>query len=167
MWNFIFYYIFKIINYGCYYGQRTHVHKHTQTGVRVTDVWCEVISPYVNRKSRGKTRYREDILCLNAKLCLSFSLSCSYFLFFAPLKAPTLHLHLSSAACCCAFVRVGGTMWVCTCQLGAHIHDPGLALGKDDTDQFCFHATTIYRQGRRRMNAGCRLAWKDGSSCKE
>lgn len=84
------------------YMQRSHT-RHT---------WqlCEV-TPYVNRASGGKTRCGEEILCINAKLCVPFALPCSYFLFSAPLMAPILLLHLSSAASRvsvrdCAGVRV-------------------------------------------------------------
>lgn len=135
----------------------TNTLSDTRAGVRVREVWCEVISPYVNRKSRGKTRYRGNPLFKCQAVLVILSL---LFLFplFAPLKAPTLHLHLSSAACCCMFVHVGVTMWVCTCQLRAHIHDPGRALGKDDTDRFLFsrhqNLPTGEKKNERRMQAG-------------
>lgn len=81
-------------------------HSHT----RHTWQLCEV-APYVNRASGGKTRCGEEILCINAKLCVPFALPCSYFLFSAPLTALILLLHLSSAASRvsvrdCAGVRV-------------------------------------------------------------
>lgn len=142
----------------CSWRECTHIHTHTQTS-GLSDELCEIISPYVNRKSGGKTRCREEILCLNAKLCVPFSLSCSYFLLSAPLRAQILHLHLSSAAPC-VFVHVGVTAWVCTCQLVAHIHDPGRAFGKMTRTAFCLRATGMNRQGRRRMNAGCMVELK-------
>lgn len=45
---------------------------------------CEKGSPYENRKSGGKTRYREEILCLNAKPWVPFSPLPLFPLFCAP-----------------------------------------------------------------------------------
>lgn len=75
-------------------------HSHT----RHTWQLCEV-APYVNRASGGKTRCGEEILCINAKLCVPFALPCSYFLFSAPLMALTVRVR--------------------ACQFAAHIHNPG------------------------------------------
>lgn len=91
----------------CYWKVHIYMqHSHT----RHTWQLCEV-APYVNRASGGKTRCGEEILCINAKLCVPFALPCSYFLFSAPLTALILLLHLSSAASRvsvrdCAGVRV-------------------------------------------------------------
>lgn len=96
----------------CIYMQHSHT-RHTW------QLLCEV-APYVNRASGGKTRCGEEILCINAKLCVPFALPCSYFLFSAPLMALILLLHLSSAAS-----RAGARVPVCSSRSQSW---------KDDTD---------------------------------
>lgn len=123
----------------------THIHAQTHSHTRYK--LCGVLSPYVNRKSGGKTRYREEILCLNAKLCMPFSLSCSYFLCSAPLNgsdsAPSSLLRLPPRV----FVQVGVILWVCTCQFVAHIYHPCRAWGKMTRAAFVFVPSEFANRG--------------------